>query len=206
MQRTSSRPCLHMMAFTLLALVLLPGCAAYSGGRIQGVSLSPDSPPQPPAVGKTLLVISGSDRARMFDSPPPTDELTHLQRIWYTTLTVLKSCPGATIINEEDPPALWWEDLGDQAAIDLARQRGADTVCLLSVGDFEGRIVVLPPVWSTTTRVTYSLRVLDANTRQLTLHSVSSADRDGLFIIAGPGDLESDLRKMLRWDLALRNP
>ena len=201
--RTAAKWCAGL-ALAVGLTAILGGCATYAGGRFDGVGRAVAAS-KGPALGKTILVVSGAHWVREFDVGATDAKSTHYPRVWDVSAGIVKQVPDTVVLNEADHPAVWSDDLSDQAAAALGQQKGADTVCMLSVGDYEGRLTItVPPAWWLTTRVSYTLRVVDAKTREVTYHSVRSATRDGLFNIAGPDSLAEDLKDLLRADLAVK--
>jgi hypothetical protein len=94
--------------------------------------------------------------------------------------------------------AMPWPDAGETELLAAARAAGIDTVAVLTVTEYVGRLHLgLPALWGTDTVYRYELRVLDAATGGLLLDARRYGMRGGPFRIRGLDDLNADFQKDL---------
>ena len=91
-----------------------------------------------------------------------------------------------------------WPDAGDMELAAAARACGADTVAVLTVTEYVGKLhLSLPALWGTETSVRYELRVLDVATGALLLDARRFRMRGGPFLCRGLDDLNADFQNDL---------
>ena len=100
-----------------------------------------------------------------------------------------------------------WPDAGDMELTAAARACGVDTVAMLTVTEYVGKLHLgLPALWETETIIRYRLRVLDAATGTLMLDAHRFRMSGGLFSCRGLDDLhadfQNDLTELLRGQAA----
>lgn len=94
--------------------------------------------------------------------------------------------------------ALPWPDAGDAELAAAARASGIDTVAVLTVTEYTGKLHLgLPALWGTETSYRYELRVLDVKTGDLLLDARRFGQRGGPFLIRGLDDLHADFQNDL---------
>jgi len=91
-----------------------------------------------------------------------------------------------------------WPDAGDVELAAAARASGVDTVAVLTVTEYVGKLHLgLPALWGTETVFRYQLRVLDAATGTLVLDARRFGMRGGPFACRGLDDLHADFQNDL---------
>jgi len=91
-----------------------------------------------------------------------------------------------------------WPDAGDMELAAAARACGADTVAVLTVTEYVGKLHLgLPALWGTETSLRYELRVLDVATGALLLDARRFRMRGGPFLCRGLDDLHADFQNDL---------
>ena len=178
------------------SLLPLAGCAQSHGGRIY---TSDNWPQQKSSLGKIALYVAGND--------PGNPTYNHPAQINAILTQILAKFPNTTILPVTDAHnAAFSKDLSDPDALAYAKKAGADTICVLSVSDYEGQFSIglsIPYLlfWDLHTRAIYSLRLLDVKTGSLLLHTVSYRQSGGLFGFWDCTDLQKNLRLKLQSDL-----
>ena len=151
-------------------------------------------------LGKVALIVSGPARRDADTSESPA-------RARAAVTEALNRLPGTTVV-ESEPACGWAEAVGDRQALELAKARGARSVCVVNVGNYDGLIMLgvwwLGPVWECKSRVSYSLRLLDVASGDLLAESVRYRQMGGMYEICDPSDMEQSLKRMLKSDLAVR--
>lgn len=93
--------------------------------------------------------------------------------------------------------------ISDYDAVTAARKvAGIDTVCMVTMGAYNGNVVVgLPPIfaplWSAHTYVGYSLRLVDVHSGKLLLDAVRFRETGGGFSIRTSSDIPNDFAEDL---------
>jgi hypothetical protein len=114
--------------------------------------------------------------------------------------------PETTVIDVAIPPDASepFAPVSDAAAIAAGKRQNAQTVGILTVGQFDAFFAVplFPPGWETQSDVTYSIRLLDVASGNLLLSAVSHRTRGGYLAIIDPdaarrADFQSDLHWLL---------
>lgn len=91
-----------------------------------------------------------------------------------------------------------WPDAGDAELAAAARASGIDTVAVLTVTEYVGKLHLgLPALWGTETCYRYELRLLDVKTGQLLLDARRFGQRGGAFLARGLDDLHADFQNDL---------
>ncbi len=91
-----------------------------------------------------------------------------------------------------------WPDAGDAELAAAARASGIDTVAVLTVTEYTGKLHLgLPALWGTETSYRYELRLLDVKTGQLLLDARRFGQRGGPFLVRGLDDLHADFQNDL---------
>lgn len=91
-----------------------------------------------------------------------------------------------------------WPDAGDVELAAAARACGVDTVAVLTVTEYVGKLHLgLPTLWGTETAFRYQLRLLDAATGTLLLDANRFRLRGGPFLCRGLDDLNADFQNDL---------
>ena len=109
----------------------------------------------------------------------------------------LTSIAGTTVVPSAGATT---RPVADAEALSQAKKAGAQTVCMLTVGEFYGSLIVmlLPPGWDSHTHVTYGMRLLDVSTGKVLLDSVRHRTTGGYLALTNPADYPSDFRADLR--------
>ena len=178
-----------------LILLILPGCRTYSGDRSENLQWSR----QNGSLGKVALIVTAS----------PTQDISGINRrkraahvIGNAAQAALDKLPNTSVL---DPVTDFVTDLSDRDALALAKQRGAQSVCILSVALFGGRfsIDVWPPGWSLRYDFQYVVRVLDVPSGDLLVHVLSDSTSGGPLAFYSS---QADALKSLAVDLSPRLP
>ena len=180
-----------MLRTTLLISILTAtaGCTSSTGRTYQSQDWKPGQ-----SLGKVLVVVPQY-------SPAATTQPTEKDAKIHTALRdALKQTPGTTVIDQ--PMANSAAPVSESGALEAARTSSADTVCILTVGEFGGRYLVTlwPPGWDSHTNVQYSLRLIDVKSGHLLLDSVRHRSAGGYLAIMTatyPEDLKADLTSVL---------
>ncbi len=91
-----------------------------------------------------------------------------------------------------------WPDAGDMELAAAARACGVDTVAVLTITEYVGKLHLgLPALWGTETAFRYQLRVLDAATGGIVLDARRYRLRGGPFLCLGLDDLNADFHNDL---------
>lgn len=94
--------------------------------------------------------------------------------------------------------ALPWPDAGDAELAAAARASGIDTVAVLTITEYTGKLHLgLPALWGTETSYRYELRLLDVKTGHLLLDARRFGQRGGPFLVRGLDDLHADFQNDL---------
>jgi hypothetical protein len=177
--------------FALLSLACT-GCAVYNGGRVYS---SPAWAKNHDASGKVFLIVAGRPSLMLPE--------VYVPRVMKAAVAVLQRLPDTMVLNATEIPTNWAADPSDSQAIALAKSRGADSVCVISVGRCSGALSLYfwpPKGLCLTTGVLYSLRLIDVHSGELLMHSVRSMTRGGWWCICNPYDARRDIKTALSCD------
>ena len=194
----------RLLSLWVAVVILLPvGCARARGFVYVAAGWPSDSKD----LGR-VAIVGPTVPPRV--SPSKADEIT---RIVNETLGEL---PGATLVESQElleslGPGRDTGPISDYDAVLAARELDIDTVCLLTVGHYQGilTITLLPPMWSTRTTVLYGIRLIDVGSGRVLLHAVRLRTSGGHFAILTGRDLADDFRAVrtfveMRVDLLLQ--
>jgi hypothetical protein len=177
----------HLQALT----ILLVSIAATGCTTTHGRTYASEDWKQGQRLGRVLVLVPSYTPA----SPAKDRQIRHAIH------EALAQVPGTTII--DDAPANdVTAPISESSAVEAARKADADTVCVVTLGQFGGRYLLtfLPPGWDSRTTVQYSLRLLDARTGDLLLDSVRERTAGGYLAIMTAtydDDLTADLTSIL---------
>jgi hypothetical protein len=150
-------------------------------------------------LGKVALIVSGPQRQDLEESDSPA-------RATAAVKEALNRLPGTSVLDAE-PAKRWDKALGDREAVAAGKARGAQSVCVVNVSDYDGLFMVgiwwLGPMWECKSRVAYSMRLLDVESGELLAESVRYRQMGGMYEICDPSDKEGSLKRLLKVDLAV---
>lgn len=115
----------------------------------------------------------------------------------------LSEIPGTTVV--EAPPADGGRPVSESSALNDAKAADAQTVCIVTVGQFYGAFIVgvLPPGWSMRSNVEYALRLIDVKSGELLVDSVRQRSTGGYLAVINPWvSLPKDFKNDVTWVLA----
>jgi hypothetical protein len=143
----------------LVIMFACSGCATFGGGRITSSSAWQQ---RGGSAGKVLLLVSGSP-----------SEKTNADEITRAAVAAINHQPNSKVINADEVAQHWNPEITDGQALEMAKSRGADTVCMISVAEYASwfTISIDPVVWRTGERTMFSFKLIDAPTGSLLAHS-----------------------------------
>ncbi|MCZ6689540.1 MAG: hypothetical protein O7H41_08060 [Planctomycetota bacterium] len=182
----------RLLALSIALVILMPvGCASARGHVYVAAGWPSDSTD----LGR-IAIVGPTVSPRVSSSKEE-----EIKRIARETLAHL---PGATLVENHELLERLGPDsdtgpISDYEAVTAARELDLDTVCLLTVGHYQGvlSISLLPPMWSTRTTVLYSIRLIDVQSGRALLHAVRLRTGGGHFAILTSRDLADDFRNDL---------
>ena len=179
----------RMLAITVALVIWLPVGCASAGGHVY---VAAGWPSDSRDLGR-IAIVGPTVSPRVSSS-----KVEEVGRIARETLGRL---PGATLVENHElleslGPGSDTGPISDYEAVTAARELDLDTVCLLTVGHYQGvlSITLLPPMWSTRTTVLYGIRLIDVQSGRALLHAVRLRTRGGHFAILTARDLADDFR------------
>ena len=187
---------LRLIALTTIVM-MTSGCTST-----RGRAYTADGAGTLPPLGKVLIMpVRAPEVGDRLDDP---DEQTDVACLVREAL----ARAGATGFVE--PPAsadARRAMVSDYDAVLAARDAGADTVCLLTVGELQQTfwITVFLPTFGGRSGTLYSLRLVDAKTGKLLLDAVRSRSTGGTFVVRGEGSAARDLKNDLAFVLPDRS-
>ncbi|HVT83056.1 MAG TPA: hypothetical protein VHM90_20630 [Phycisphaerae bacterium] len=185
-------------------LLSLCGCAYRLGGRDVA---DPAWTAKKGSAGKVLLIVAG----------PPRDPLAaeHIPEVVAIASWALERLPDTTVFRDEPAatsatatapaPGMWPSTVDDTRALAAAQARGADSVCVLTVGEYSGMFAIgLAPLpeWYGRNTLLYTLRLMDVRTGTMLAHAVTYCATGGAFQIRTREDMRRDLDRALSRDLS----
>ena len=181
---------MHIIIVSTIMTVFIAGCTSTRGKAYTAPDWS-----QPPALGKVMVMP-----VRYADADEGDVARKKAVELQCAAREALAELPNVQFV--EAPPG----DLlpSDFEAVMAARQAGADTVCLLTVGDYGESfwITLFLPAFGGNSRVQYSLRLLDVRSGTLLLEAIRARSRGGHFVIPAEGSARRELKKDLSLVLA----
>lgn len=167
--------------------VWMAGCAHWAGGRVYE---SPRVQEGKAPLGRVKVIVAGN----------PWDGQEKTAKVEAVVTEVVGGAKGATVVAPEVRKAT--EAMGDRDALLAAKTAGAERVCVVTIASYGGMFAIgVPELWATQTRVLYSLRVLDVESGDLLLESVSFCQDGGPWEVVNPTEYENSLRALLRRDM-----
>jgi len=182
----------------LLPLLLLAaglGCTSSAGQTYRSAEWRPDRP-----LGKVLVIVP-KYRTASGDEQPAKD-----RKIRDAVREALLRVPGTTVLDDAAASAPAAAGAGkpvsESEAVAAGRRVEAETVCIVTLGQFGGRylLTALPPGWDSRTTVQYALRILDVKSGEVLVDSVRERTAGGYLAIMTatyPSDLTKDLTSVL---------
>ena len=194
------RTWLRLSLLLILALATT-GCASYTGGQLHA---SPAWQQRHGSAGKVLLIVSANQWICEADEDLANSRIAAVSK---AAVAALNALPDTSVINASQLPSTCESDLSDAQAIALAKAQGADSVCVLSLGNYGGRFLIsLYPLWDIRTDILFSLRLLDVNSGELLAHALTNRTSGGPFALLPLEDLQTGLRDSLRYSLRVPSP
>lgn len=182
------------MAFHVQTLALLLIATTGLGCTVsQGKTYRSEQWTQRPELGRVLVVVPA------FSDSDAADASKKDEQIQAAVREALARLPGTTVLGEHPQVAT---PVSESEAIEAGRRSSADTVCIVTLGQFGGRylLTLLPPGWDSRTSVQYSLRLLDVKSGRLLVDSVRERSAGGYLAVMTatyPDDLEADVASVL---------
>lgn len=173
-----------------LLLMLLPacgaGCTTAGGFTYRGPDWKSERP-----LGRVMVF------APQYPAAAHAEQAAKDTKVRSAVRDALASVAGTTLVGSTAPTT---QPVADSDAIAEAKKVRAQTVCILTVGEFYGSLIVplVPPGWESRTHVTYAVRLLDVETGRVLLVSVRHRTTGGYLALTNPADYPSDLRADLR--------
>lgn len=180
----------HVLA-AILAVTTGLGCTASSGRTYKSEEWSEGRP-----LGKVLVI------SPRFAAASSEGQTTKDQQIRSAIRDALAGVPGTTVIDAQAAAEAPGTPVSESDAIGEGRRSGADTVCVVTLGQFGGRylLTLLPPGWDSRTSVQYSMRLIDVKSGRLLIDSVRERTAGGYLAVMTatyPEDLRADLASVL---------
>jgi len=175
-----------------LAIILLTcagiGCTASNGRSYESAAWRAGNP-----LGKVLVIVPKYAGGGSDDQPKRDQEIRDGVR------EALARTPGTTVIYEPAQNAGApgnTAPVSDSQAIADARKLEAQSICIVTVGQFGGRfaITLLPPGWELRSTVQYSLRLIDVKSGNVLLDSVRERTTGGYLALTNPAVYPTDLK------------
>jgi len=144
------------------------------------------------SLGKVLLIVPKL-RTESGEEEPQRD-----QKIRIAIRSSLEQMRGTTVIDGDARGPI-----SEAQAIAAGVKQGAQSVCLVTMGQFGGRylLTALPPGWDSRTTVQYAVRVIDVKSGAVLVDSVRERSSGGYLAIMTaatyPTDLKNDLACVL---------
>ena len=184
--------CVTRMIVMSVALAAL-GCTSSAGRTYRSDEWKAGRP-----LGSVLMIVP---QFRAGDGGQLSDKDVKIRA---SVRDAIARLPGTTAV-QELPPAFPDDRaalVSESRAIEAGRAANAQSVCLVTVGQFGGRylLTALPPGWDSRTTVQYSMRVLDVDTGRVLIDSVRERTAGGYLAVMTatyPADLTADLTAVL---------